>query len=137
MDIEHQYAFNQRHYHLSPTSDGWQITYVRLEATPIHQTFSGYEAAHRAYWRRIACAILLNPRRLRGADINGTFIALVSDTDGRVHLAQHTESGPDSATWFTNRLTALTTWRDRCWELAHNAAYLPLLTTDPTEKEAL
>jgi hypothetical protein len=74
MNIELSYAFNQRHYRLAPASDGWQITYERVGATPVHQTFLDYETARRTYWRRIACTILLNPRPLRGADINGTLV---------------------------------------------------------------
>ena len=128
MTLELTYVFNDRHYRLAQEADGWQIIYERLGASPVTQEFPGFETARRTYWRRIACTILLNPRRLRGADINGTLVALVSDIDGRLHLAHHGEPYGDRAESYTDSIAAFTAWRDACWHLAHQAA----LTISPT-----
>lgn len=122
MNFEHIYVFNRRTYALASTTDGWELLYKSPDASPVRQPFDTYETARATYWRRLACAILLSPRRLRSADINGTLVALVTDHDGRIHLVRHGAPGTDHVTPYTNRVTALTAWRDLCWSLVSRAA---------------
>lgn len=129
MDSQHIYIFNHRTYVLTDTGGGWHVIYQSPGTSPVHQRFGDFESARCAYWRRLACAILLNPRRLHSADIDGTLLALVSDLDGRLHLARHADPGNpggDHATAFTNRPAALTAWRDQCRELADQATAVPV-----------
>lgn len=126
------YVFNDRHYRLTQDNESWQMIYEHPGTSPVIQEFAEFEIARRVFWRRIACTILLNARRLRGADIDGTLVALVADVDGRLHVAHHGPPDTDRAESYTDRITAFTAWRDACWQLAHQATFtvLPTAVTD-------
>lgn len=137
MNFEHTYVFNRRTYVLASTADGWEVLYKSPDTAPVRQPFDTYETARAAYWRRLACAVLLSSRRLRSADINGTLVALATDHDGRTHLACHGALGPDHVAPYTDRVTALIAWRDLCWNLVSHASRSGPLPGDTARAETV
>lgn len=126
MSLEQGYLYNDRRYRLTARPEGgWTITTSRMWDSPVHRGFCDYRAASEAFWRVVAATILCSPRRWRGADLNGTVVALVPDDHGRVHLVEHGEPGGDHAVAFTRRATALAAWRNRCCALVCAAARRP------------
>lgn len=119
---EHIYVFNHRTHALARTPNGWELVYKAPTDAPVRQPFTTYETARSTFWRRLACAVLVNPRRLRTAEINGTLIALVPDQDGRIHLARHGTPGTDHVRHYASPAVALSAWHDECQTVLSHAA---------------
>jgi hypothetical protein len=116
--VELAYAFNGRYYQLAATQDGWLISTGCPGETLIDRWFGDHAVAEAAWRRMLACTIACRPDRLCSAEINGTLLVLVADADGRAHLGELAGPDGDSAVVFTDPVTAVAAWRDRCCELA-------------------
>ena len=120
-DMDQSYEFNGRQYRLAATNDGWLIITGRPGELPVRRYFAEEPSARKAWARMLAATIACRPHRLRSADVNGTLVVLVIDSDGRTHLGELAGPAGDAAVAYTDRAAAVTAWRDRCCELARAA----------------